>query len=115
MAEELQLQYEKIDNLRCEGIKTAEKSCRKLRMGEVPWFPEFQKATDKIRLWQGLLKQAQGKKISIKYNLRLQAKVGIKIDRHLTKDEIIQKLKLAFQEHRNTAQKGKIRRTVEKL
>ena len=38
----LQKKYEEFDNLRCKGVALAERKCRKLRMGQVPFSPTVQ-------------------------------------------------------------------------
>jgi hypothetical protein len=39
---------EELDNLRVEGIMKADKGCRKIRMGNVPWSPDLQQLMQRI-------------------------------------------------------------------
>jgi AICAR transformylase/IMP cyclohydrolase PurH len=41
-------ELEALDKLRLNNILTAEKNCRKLRMGKVAWSPQFQASTRRI-------------------------------------------------------------------
>ena len=43
--------YNTLQHLRHQGLLLAEASCRKLKMGEVPWSATLQHAMDTIRLW----------------------------------------------------------------
>jgi hypothetical protein len=40
----VQDEYECLDDLRCTGVRLAERNCRKLRMGQVSFSPEIQKS-----------------------------------------------------------------------
>jgi hypothetical protein len=44
--------FEELDQLRCEGILQADRQCRKLCMGNVPWSPELQTAMNRIGYYQ---------------------------------------------------------------
>ena len=59
-------EYEKILELRAEGIRHPEKHCRKLRYGNVPFSPELQLARLEIELW----KSASTIKTGMKYSSR---------------------------------------------
>ena len=48
---------EKIISDRRACMETAESSCRKLRMGCVPWSPKLARARDQVRVWTLLLRQ----------------------------------------------------------
>ena len=41
-------EFESIDNSKTTAMKTTERHCRKLRMGEVEWSPKLQAAREKI-------------------------------------------------------------------
>jgi hypothetical protein len=57
-------EYESIDDLRCTAGRIAERKCRKLRMGQVDFSPEIQKAKLVIYAWSLLYKRANGGKVS---------------------------------------------------
>ncbi len=52
--------YEEIESLRCQGVKLAEKKCRKLRRGQIAFSPQIQTAHWRINAWSLLLKKAKG-------------------------------------------------------
>jgi hypothetical protein len=43
---------EELDNIRVAGILQADKHCRKLKMGRIPWSPELQHSIDRIRYFR---------------------------------------------------------------
>ena len=45
-------------------IEYANKNCRKLKLGEVPWSKTLQAARDSISLWQRVLSRVNGIRIS---------------------------------------------------
>ena len=47
MTEELAREYEALDQIKLDGCLTAERACRKLKMGETPWSPSFALARKK--------------------------------------------------------------------
>ena len=59
-------EYEKLDSLRVQGMKHAEKKCRKLRIGQIPRTPELSKIRKEIVLWTILIRQKEEKKLTRK-------------------------------------------------
>ena len=51
MDDHAEKEYEALDKLREEGMHRAEKRCRKLWMGGVPWSPALKRAKDTILFW----------------------------------------------------------------
>ena len=70
-------QFEKILQLRTEGINYAEKRCRKIYCGNVPFSLEVQKARLVIELWKADNTIATGRKYSSTKFRRLEKKTGI--------------------------------------
>jgi len=62
-----------IDLIVTEARLSAEKSCRKLKCGQVQWSPPVTKLIYKILFWKGLLKREKGGKVSL-HVLRSRAK-----------------------------------------
>jgi len=62
MTENQQQRYNKILQLRHEGIRFADKRCRKLKMGGVPFSPEVKKAGQRIEFWKGVITKKRGAK-----------------------------------------------------
>ena len=42
----------------------ADKRCRKLKMGDKQWSPDYQAAREKVKLWKMVVKKITGKKVS---------------------------------------------------
>jgi hypothetical protein len=59
-----QKEYNTIDNLHCQGVRHAERRCRKLRMGQVGFSPEIQQARQTIYVWSLLKKRSLNLKVS---------------------------------------------------
>ena len=56
----LQAEMEALDVLRRQGILLADKKCRKLSMGAVPWLPLVQQARERVETWGLILKKKLG-------------------------------------------------------
>lgn len=52
---ELQEEFEEIDRLRVEGILDADRNCRKVNAGEVPWSPTLQQSINRIRYYRACI------------------------------------------------------------
>ena len=59
-----QQQYNVLDQQRMLHSAAAEKKCRKLRMGNVPYNPKFRTAETAIAFWNGLIKIKSNRKFS---------------------------------------------------
>ena len=64
LAPHLQQEWEAIDGLRHEGVTLAERKCRKLHKGAVPWSPDIQRAREQVEIWGLILKKKLGRHIS---------------------------------------------------
>lgn len=69
-APSLSYEYEKLDTMRCEITRAAEKKCRKLCTGQVAFSPEIQQAHQIIKAWTLLKKRSQEGKISSRLTTR---------------------------------------------
>ena len=61
-----QAEYERIDGLRIQGIAYAEKKCRKLKMGGIPWTPELARLRSSIEVWQLVRRRIRHCKVGAK-------------------------------------------------
>ena len=61
---EQQQQAETIARLRNEGIKHADKKCRRLFRGETAFTPQLRQLVATLRLWKFIVRKKNGKKIS---------------------------------------------------
>ena len=67
-------EYEKLRTIRMDARKFADKRCRKLRMGGVPFSVELAAARSKIELWKTVVSWKMGKKPNMKHLQRLEKK-----------------------------------------
>ena len=70
-------EFEKLDRIRIQGMMTAERRCRKLKMGGVPWTPELSRIRNTIEVWQLVLKRLKGYQVSARTILRKKNKAGM--------------------------------------
>lgn len=70
-------EFEKILKLRTEGFNYAEKRCRKIYCGQVPFSPTVQKAKLEIELWKAASTIISGRQYSSTKFRRLEKKVGL--------------------------------------
>jgi len=64
--QEMVAAYEQLDAEKILCVQTADKMCRKLKMGSVPWSSGLQRARDVLGTWQLLMKKTVGRKRSSK-------------------------------------------------
>ena len=91
-----QKEFEKILQLRTEGINHAEKRCRKLRVGGVPHSPTMQQAMLEIELWKAAHTLKTGCKYSSRKFRRLEKKTGISNSLSQSISAIRQEEKISF-------------------
>ena len=80
-------EYEKIRRIRQDARRHADKKCRKLRMGGVPFSIELTKARTTIEMWKAIKSWKLGRKINSKYLKRLVKKAGVPDSMRATLDE----------------------------
>lgn len=64
-----QEEYEALDQLRVRGMHLAEKKCRKLKMGQRKWCPQFAEARKKINYIKTTISKLNNKKINTKLSV----------------------------------------------
>jgi hypothetical protein len=64
-------EYNKLDAIRTKGILLADKKCRKLRMGQVPFSPQLIVMWKNIKAWQLIIQKCKGAKIDSRYLRRV--------------------------------------------
>lgn len=99
------VEYDLLDRDREKAMKLAERKCRKLHYGCLPWSPKLQKARD-IKLYIRLtIRRKKGHKVGARYLTRLSKKAGKKLD-HLSLDSLgieLQKATKNYKEIKNEA------------
>ena len=93
------VEMEKIDKVRVEGMKYAEKKCRKLAMGEVDFSPELGKARQRKLLWKKIVRKKRGYKVSSSYIKRKARQCGVQCPLSCTLDQAIRYRKTAIDEY----------------
>jgi len=70
-----QRQFEALDTQLVAAKLQAERHCRKLRMGNIPWCPEVTRSINRILFWKGILRRVTGRVIGTSV-LHSRAKAG---------------------------------------
>jgi hypothetical protein len=70
-------EYEKLRTIRMDARRFADKRCRKLYMGGVPYSPELALARSTIELWKAIVSWKMGNKNNMKHIQRLENKTNI--------------------------------------
>lgn len=98
--EEVQQEYEVIDQVRCKVTATAELKCRKLRKGNVAFSPTLNAARLLIKAWSLLLQTAKGGIVSSRLIARTLKKVQLpSAVRGYSIEKVNDNLKLAYKEY----------------
>jgi hypothetical protein len=63
-------EFERLDILRVQGMRLAENKCRKLRMGSVPFTPEYSKLAQLVLCWNLICKLLSGKRVDSRFFAR---------------------------------------------
>ena len=74
LSDEEAANYERLDAIRIRGMVYAERHCRKLKMGGIPWTPELSKIRHGIEVWKLVLSRLRGGLVSARTILRKKKK-----------------------------------------
>ena len=91
-----QVCYEELDKIRYESMKEAERKCRKLKMGGIPWSPQLQTARDTILFWTLIKKKQKRCHVSTRRILRLKRKLKIQDELSCSQQEVVKKINAAY-------------------
>jgi hypothetical protein len=92
-------EYEDIRNLRMIGIHTADRGCRKLHMGQVPFSDKYRAITDRIELWKAVTTKKRHCRYSQSKLCQLEKKTGIYNLLHCTLEEAKLNEQQAYEEY----------------
>ena len=92
-------EYDELDRLRDKSMKKAEKKCRKLHCGGIPWSPQLQFARTTIHYIRLVIRRRKGRKVSARTLIRLQKKLGFSYER-VSMDRLLRFLDKAFKEYK---------------
>lgn len=70
--------YNRLRIIRLNGLLAAERHCRKLRMGKVPWSRTLQHVMDESALCKAVVLQKEGTRVSTRFITRLEKAASIK-------------------------------------
>ena len=105
-------EYDKIMQLRNQGIKYADKHCRKLSMGNVPFSPTIIKTCEVLQLWKGVRTRKLGRKFSLKKIRRLEKKHNIQNPLQLPLAAIERNIKITMTLHKQQKREAQELRTT---
>jgi hypothetical protein len=99
LSPEITAALEEIDVLRTKGILWADKHCRKLKMGQVPWSPAIQQCMNRIKYYNACrLKLEYGRNVNSRTLATLYSKTTL-TEKALTIDETKIGLKNTFNQY----------------
>ena len=105
------LEFERLDSVRIQGMKYAERRCRKLKMGGVPWTPELSVIRVSIEVWTLVMKRLKGCLVSARTILRKKVKASMQqVDTNVTFDFAAQKVDCLFKEYKEYLNTGSVKR-----
>ena len=100
----IEKKYEKLAEIHEAAMATAEKKCRKLRMGGRAWSPALQHARDEILLWTLVKRRLLGRAVGAKRIVRLSKKLQV-ANTHCSLDEASARINSAFIEYKSVRKK----------
>jgi hypothetical protein len=94
-------EYEWLDQQKIEGIIRADRKCRKLKMGEVPWSPRLQILCNQLGYWQLVTKKIQGQRVSTRLieRIRQKGQVERRLLREIKYEEVEEAERLAYKKY----------------
>ena len=102
----------KIDSSITNSIRYAEKRCRKLKCGAVPYTSELATAGKSIHLWNIVIRKKKGQKISSRYISRLAKKVGVSKPTDLSLKDCEKERNIASNAYRKIKRNAQASRTI---
>ena len=103
-------QYDVLDEMRRLAMMEAEKRCRKLKMGQKQWTPDFQKVREDLKLWNLVLRKKRGNKVSGRFLERQMRKCGKPDVLSLSVEEILERRKQAYRAEKILAMQSEVNR-----
>ena len=98
--------YEAIDLIRVEGMRYAEKRCRKFHAGKIPWSPAVSAAQHNIELWTLVARRCRGCKVNTRTILRKKREAGYDGETNLTENDACDMLTQSYKEYRKVVKDG---------
>ena len=108
--EDIKIAADRIDRSCTNAINYAEKRCRNLNMGEVPWSVELSKAGRLIQLWNLVLRKKYGRNVSSTYIKRVAKKCQVQHPMQLSIEDCINERNLASKNYKSIKKDAKVHR-----
>ena len=103
---QIEKEHNEIDKIREAGMHYAERRCRKLKMGGVPWSPKIKLARDRILFWTLVDKRRRRCHVSARRILRLKKRLKVKGETTMTPQQIAEELDRAYTSYRKLKKKA---------
>jgi hypothetical protein len=81
-------EFNELDNIRLQCIQRANKKCRSLKLGQVPFSPQLVQSWQKLKAWQLLLKKLNGGRVNSRFLNRTLKQASIRDTSLLTKSDV---------------------------
>ena len=102
-------EYNNIDLLRTRAMLKAERHCRKMKMGGVPFSPDYNDTRKRIAAWTLLVKRLEGERVNSRYLRRKMHQADITDYSNITLEQALAERKEAYLENQtlksNTARR----------
>lgn len=102
----IRAEYDKVDKIRYDCMRNAERRCRKLKYGGVLWSPTIQRARDTILFWTLVGKKRRKCLVSARRILRLKKRLKITGELDLSDMEVKHKLDEAYDAYKGLRQQA---------
>ena len=99
-------EYESILSVRSDAIKYADKRCRRVFLGAVPFSDKMKQAMTQIELWKAVKTKQSGARYSMNKLRRLETKAGTKNTLQITPEDVTINLKKALRTYWDIKKKG---------
>lgn len=108
--QEIRYEWNRIDKVRVIGMMEADKKCRQLYMGGIPWSPTLQAARHKVDAWNLMLKHLNGGKVNSKV-LQRRMQIAHVVPGQRTLEEAKDARTAAYREVKRVKKKALTQRT----
>ena len=104
----LKEEYESIDLLVCRLMDEAERQCRKIHAGAIPWSPAYKEAGLLLEYWLKRRKYAMHEHTNVRELIVIQNKLKLTYNPDLTRDEIDNQIKAAYKKRSQCKQNAEL-------
>ena len=109
MTEKEEKEFEKLDKIRIDAMRHAERHCRKLKVGKYQWSPELQVPRDEILYIKLSLSRANGRYVGARNLIKLANQLNMSTEGMLIPD-LEEALVKAYEKYKKIRQKHEVKR-----